>query len=855
MWILTPLEPGGESLYLLPNKEYVVGRKSCDIILTNDQSISRAHAHFTATDQTLTLKDSSKYGTFVNNQRLSENEPLNLKSGDCVTFGVFQNKFSVDCQNVVVSSSCLDNDGKASLSRALQPLGGKLVNTWSQDCTHLVMPSVKVTIKTISALLCCRPIVKQEFFTELSKALQQKLPHPKAENFLPEIDEPSLDNEDVDLGAIPRRKTLFAGKTFLFLSTKQLKRLSTAVNFGGGRSQLLEEGSLPRGLLQSPQSCVVDIAPGASQALLPSSTTEWAASVGKMLQEKGLRFITESEIGLAAIYASCDKYCNPSNKITDSESIQTVKPSIPSATLSQNAAVDETVLAAAAANITAYVVNTEPSQGVEPSEVTGVMAVGETQEKSQHRNPRKLGQSQHLAQEMDTTCTVADTIRSSLNTVENTGSQRKKPESKLQGRGKDVARSQSSLHGAMKTFSQKQSTGGMKTFSQKQSPMKHSAQESPQKQSSLTSFFQPVNKKRPLEDESSAVMSEPKRTVPAASTTTRAQTTSLTSKQMPSHSGTCPTATAQSHPGSGADLFTGQSEAPSDRVSRPDPQGERGRKRKEMEAEIQMEELESIMSEEMDYLDEQTSASQGPQVKLVAHGPTEQKQVSNAVKNVSASKRLRGNLEENGEANQKPRGSLEKDSVSNRNQNRDTEEHTSSIKRQQLPSPERGTGNQMSSNPPAEKSSASRGRHSQAVKDEEVSFVVGSEEREIPLKPTMVKEEAPVSRTEEDLPKRLVLVEFKSLTVTAPLKAKPRQVQGNSYRKNFKCFRKIPVPGAEGLPNIIGGSGLLAHNRGNNSELDEWLKDAAEEERQSKREESLGDDLFRYNPTKLTKRR
>lgn len=41
----------GETHYLLSSKDYVVGRKNCDILLPNDQSISRAHAHFTVTDQ------------------------------------------------------------------------------------------------------------------------------------------------------------------------------------------------------------------------------------------------------------------------------------------------------------------------------------------------------------------------------------------------------------------------------------------------------------------------------------------------------------------------------------------------------------------------------------------------------------------------------------------------------------------------------------------------------------------------------------------------------------------------------------------------------------------------------------
>lgn len=56
---------------------------------------------------------------------------------------------SVEHQKPVVCSSCLDNDGKASISQALLALGGKLVNNWTDDCTHLAMPSAKVTIKVL----------------------------------------------------------------------------------------------------------------------------------------------------------------------------------------------------------------------------------------------------------------------------------------------------------------------------------------------------------------------------------------------------------------------------------------------------------------------------------------------------------------------------------------------------------------------------------------------------------------------------------------------------------------------------------------------------------------------------------
>lgn len=846
MWILTPLQSGGEIHYLLSSKEYVVGRKNCDILLPSDQSISRAHAHLTATDQTLTVKDTSKYGTFVNSKRLAENTPVNLKSGDSITFGVFHSKFSVEHQKPVVCSSCLDNDGKASLSQALLPLGGKLVNSWTQDCTHLAMPTVKVTIKTIAALLCCRPIVKPEFFSELSKAVQQKLSPPKAESFTPEIDEPSLNKEDVNLEAIPARKQLFTGLIFIFLSAKQLKRLSAAVNFGGGRSQLLEEGFLPRDLLESPQSCVVDVTTGSSQTLLPPSATEWANSVKNIVQRKGLRLITESEIGLAAIYASRDKYCNPSSVIPDSGSVPKVTPRIPSASLSQNVAVDETVLPAASQNITAYAVNTETSQRTTLCEVTRVTSVGETPEKRPNRNTSQLGRSTPTAQKTATQCIVADTMSSSFNAVENTDSPRKKPESRLTGGGSNGMRSQPSFP---------KTNGGMKTFLQRQSPQKTSAQASPQKQSTLTNFFQPVNKKRALEDEFSAVMSEPKRPALESFFSIKTPDTSVTSKEMPSRSDRVRAATSQTPLGSAADLFIGQSDAPSERVSHAAKGEPLSRKRKEMEEVIQMDELESIMSEDMDWFDEK------PQARM--HSSTEQKQAT--VEASSSSKRQRIQREESGITSQRLQVGLEKESGTNKNQSVKTEQHIVSIKTEQLDPSEYRTTNHESSKPP-KMSSASKNQNLEPFDEDDASFIEDLEllkadicqpevKTEAPLKPVTIKQEAQESKIDEDLPKKLVVVEFRSLTINAPRKTKPQQLQGNGYAKNFKCFRKMRVPGTEGSPHIIGGSGLLVHNRGKNTDLDEWLKDAAEEERRSRQEESVGDDLFRYNPTKLTKRR
>lgn len=41
----------GHTHYLHSGREYVVGRKNCDILLTSDQSISRAHAQLVPNSQ------------------------------------------------------------------------------------------------------------------------------------------------------------------------------------------------------------------------------------------------------------------------------------------------------------------------------------------------------------------------------------------------------------------------------------------------------------------------------------------------------------------------------------------------------------------------------------------------------------------------------------------------------------------------------------------------------------------------------------------------------------------------------------------------------------------------------------
>uniref|UniRef100_A0A8C3PPB5 Nibrin n=1 Tax=Calidris pygmaea TaxID=425635 RepID=A0A8C3PPB5_9CHAR len=325
MWKLVSATGKGEPYWLLSGTEYVVGRKNCAILIQDDQSISRSHAVLTVSRPetppsqslpvpVLTVTDKSKYGTFVNGSKL-DGTSVSLQSGDRINFGVFESKFRIEYEPLVVCSSCLDTAQKTALNQAIWQLGGLVVNEWTKECTHLVMVSVKVTVKTICALICGRPIIKPEFFVELIRAIQSRQQLPKHENFYPPVDEPSIGTEKLDLSEHHERKKIFSGKTFVFLTAKQHKKLGPAVILGGGEAKLMTEGRKETSFLTSPEVCVVDVGLTNSQVPESDSARNWTDSILAVLKSKNIRAIPEAEIGLAVIFMSTEKYCNPQKQL------------------------------------------------------------------------------------------------------------------------------------------------------------------------------------------------------------------------------------------------------------------------------------------------------------------------------------------------------------------------------------------------------------------------------------------------------------------------------------------------------------------------------------------------------------
>ncbi|XP_075439066.1 nibrin isoform X2 [Ascaphus truei] len=762
----------GETYHFLTGTDYVVGRKNCAILIQDDQSISRSHATLSVSHSAsdlgqpdiipvLTIKDGSKYGTFINGEKMENSSLRNIKSGDKVTFGVFNSKYRVEYEPLIACSSCLQGSEKTSLNQAILHLGGHVVNNWTEKCTHLVMNSIKVTIKTICALICCRPIVKPEYLTELMKAIQQKQTLPVSASFIPSIDEPSIKSDLLDLSENAKRTTIFKEKIFFFLNAKQYRKLSPAIIFGGGKAKLVTGEMKDTSLLENPATCVIDV--GVAESQLSESSQTWISSTLDFLHSKDLRAIPEAEIGLAVIYMSTEIYCNPQRSPgSGNESESSNRDIILGPTLSQSMAVDETILPATTLNITAYVANTEPQDQTNAwMDAGGVYEVKET--------PKMDGKGKYSSSNASvkndvpsTGSSMSSNVKAALFQKEDiTGAEKKKPQFPsldMSARNKEKS-------------------------SQPQQPS-----------TKINHYFQPVTKKRDRDEDGKEMSSKLARI-----------------ENLPS-------------------LFSEQSQP----IMPSLPKGKCSQKTRKYASDVGMEP--GPLSSEKSKLSSSNAGDNTVAVKtILAEDPTpkKRKEPDDLVAEESdfeSQEDINVKMDHNGQKGnlnilKKRRLDSEKDAHGDTNIKLDEEIKSTS---KQLPPQTIHT-----------------------IKTE----------LEIKKEPVSQSEQSKTSADPQEecdgLPSKLLLTEFRSLLVSRPA-ARHSQFTAKTNlgdAVNFKKFRKIAYPGVGGFPNIIGGSDLIAHDRRKNSELEQWLRQEMEGQSQQAREDSLAEDLFRYNPKSVKRRR
>ncbi|XP_058131686.1 nibrin isoform X1 [Dasypus novemcinctus] len=751
MWKLLPAAGSAREPHrLLTGVEYIVGKKNCGIVIEGDRSVSRNHAVLTANFSVtnlsqideipiLTIKDNSKYGTFVNEEKMQNGISQTLKTGDRVTFGVFESKFRVEYEPLVACSSCLDVSGKTALNQAILQLGGLTVNNWTEECTHLVMISVKVTIKTICALICGCPIVKPEYFTEFLKAVRSKKQPPQIERFYPPVDEPAIGSKNIDLSGRQERKQIFKGKTFIFLNSKQHKKLSSAIVFGGGEARLItEENEEEDSFFSAPGTCVVDVGITNSQILIPDSQKKWIHSIMDVLQRQGLRPIPEAEIGLAVIFMTTENYCDPQDQPNSG-----LKPTTRGPSLSQDFSVSEKLMPSATVNTTTYVADTESEQAdtcMDLSEIPKEIKISRSEQKC-----RMLSQE---------TCTVKELPKTSCNNniLSNNLIRMKIPNYQL----------------SPTKFP------GMVSKSRDHAPQQQ------QQTNSIKNYFQPSAKKRERDEENQQMSSSKSARIEMSC--------SLLEQTQPAT----------------PSIWKNKEQYPSQNEPL-DKKSDSIFTDKDLKSNVKNSANKSLFTEKLI----------SKKRKETDHLAIEDEVLEQLFKNTKADSEIEVRVqkqEEDVNIKKKPRLGVETNNTFN----------DEAIPERNKISQENEIGKKCELK-----------KESLWSTKEEISN----------------NDELQLQSDSEMLPRKVLQTEFRLLVIGNSTSRNPLIVNDDyGQLKNFKKFKKVTFPGAGKLPHIIGGSDLIAHHARKNTELEEWLRQEMEVQNQHAKEESLADDLFRYNP-------
>ena len=320
MWYLTS-ENDGRVIYIASSaKQIVIGRsvdnQVCDFAIPDDPSISRKHATLALMENGLFLQDlGSRYGTFINTDKAEVNTNIKLNVNDVIKFGKMNSVWKTNVINLITCTSTLKGENLQNLRLTISKIGGILKGDWDETCNYLTMPAITLTIKVVLALVQGSNIVTVEFWNKCLESVTNLTSLPEPNEFLPEIVESTLNREVVSFLPDPRRKTLFQDKKFVFFSRRQYEMYRPVLVQSGASPMLLSECRMTISMLCAQDVVVIQyIVTGVTQETQTQKKT--INEIVNQLKSKGKRVVADPEIGLAILYCSMEKYCNPNFSFT-----------------------------------------------------------------------------------------------------------------------------------------------------------------------------------------------------------------------------------------------------------------------------------------------------------------------------------------------------------------------------------------------------------------------------------------------------------------------------------------------------------------------------------------------------------
>ncbi|XP_045497300.1 nibrin [Colias croceus] len=330
MWFLTS-EHDERVIYVLEDKKIIIGRsvdaQNCNFAVPDDPSLSRKHATLSLSDNDLVLQDAgSKYGTYLNDssEKLEGDVIHKLSSGDIVKFGKMNCVWKVNKLNFVTCTSTIKGEILQALKINWNKLGVSFKSEWDDSCSHLTMPAITLTIKVVLALVQGSSIVTPEFWTKCIEAINNNSTLPSSNDFVPQVVESTLNKEAVSFLPDEKRKLLFCGKKFIFFSKRQLEMYKLVLKKSSAIPLLLSESKMTKTALCEQNVIVI-------QYNITTTSQESQAQKDQIndivnyLKSNKKRVIADAEIGLAVLYCSTNKYCNPDFNFS-SEVIKQVGP-------------------------------------------------------------------------------------------------------------------------------------------------------------------------------------------------------------------------------------------------------------------------------------------------------------------------------------------------------------------------------------------------------------------------------------------------------------------------------------------------------------------------------------------------